>query len=70
MLAKCKHAIEELHFELEYERKSKADLEQLISRLESEGVEKGRVIQEFSQRNADLQGNLSKTSRRHIILHY
>ena len=56
LLVKCKQAIEELHLEIEEERKKNLKLEGTNGRLESESVEKGILIRDLQQQIAKLQG--------------
>ena len=56
LLSKCKQTIEELHIELEAERKSKGDLEHRVNRLESEYVEREKLMREHSEKNLGLNG--------------
>jgi hypothetical protein len=53
---KCKQAIEELHIELENERKTRHQNEETILKLEKEGLEKESRIRDGQYKEEKLNG--------------
>jgi septal ring factor EnvC (AmiA/AmiB activator) len=60
LLVKCKQAIEELHVELEDEKKIRNQNEETILRLEKETLEKEAKIRDLQYKEEKLTGKISK----------
>lgn len=60
LLVKCKQAIEELHLELEDEKKIRATAEESVARLERDIVDKDSAIRDLTHRNEKLIGTWFK----------
>ena len=56
-LMKCKQTIEELHLEVEEQKKARALAEETVSRLESDAIDKDATIRELSHRNEKSLGS-------------
>ena len=57
LLVKCKQTIEELHLELEEEKKARIAAEESINKLERSVTDKLSIINDLTLRNKTLNGN-------------
>lgn len=56
LLVKCKQAIEELHVELEDEKKVRTQTEEALAKIERETLDKESEVRELSHYNEKLAG--------------